>query len=139
MRASAPHLAPPSVSARRSWLSSLSALLHEHEQDIVQALHDDLKRPATESLAAEIWPLMHEVQDAHDSLEAWAKPTKANTNWLWMATGPKVVKVPKGAVLIIGAWNCASRSPTRTRELVLTPSLVPQTQCVRRDSAQQSV
>jgi len=64
----------------RTWrLSQLDALEHflvEREQDILDALHADLRKPAMEAFASEIAVPLSELRLARKKLATWMKPER---------------------------------------------------------------
>jgi len=93
----------------RSWrLSQLDALEHflrEREQDILDALHADLRKPAMEAFSSEIGFPMSELRLARKKLAAWMKPERVRTPLLAMPGRSYIYREPLGVTLIIGAWN----------------------------------
>lgn len=93
------------VSFRRSQLLKIKKLLEENEQEILDALHKDLQKPAYEAYASEIGFLVQEVNLAIRKLNTWAKPRKVSTGILSMPSSSRIVPQPKGVCLIIAPWN----------------------------------
>ena len=93
----------------RSWrLSQLDALEHflrEREQDILDALHADLRKPAMEAFSSEIGFPISELRLARKKLAAWMKPERVRTPLLAMPGRSYIYREPLGVTLIIGAWN----------------------------------
>lgn len=97
--------ATKSLDFRRDQLSALKKTLLEHEEDIFEALHQDLKRPVTESFFGETLFVISELDDALRNLSKWARPQKTATP-LMMHPGQSVIYTePYGVTLIIGPWN----------------------------------
>ena len=94
---------------RLSWrLSQLYALEHflmEREQDIFDALHADLGKPATEAFTSEIGIALSELRLARAKLASWTKPERVRTSLVAMPGRSYVYREPLGVTLIIGAWN----------------------------------
>jgi aldehyde dehydrogenase (NAD+) len=94
---------------RLSWrLSQLDALQHflmEREQDILDALHADLGKPAMEAFASEIGFPLSELRLARKKLASWMKPERVRTALLAMPGRSYVYKEPLGVTLIIAPWN----------------------------------
>lgn len=92
-----------------SWrLSQLDALEHfimEREKDILDALHADLGKPATEAFASEVGMALSELRLARKKLASWMKPERVRTSRIAMPGRSYVYREPYGVTLIIGAWN----------------------------------
>jgi aldehyde dehydrogenase (NAD+) len=93
----------------RTWrLSQLDALEHflvEREQDILDALHADLRKPAMEAFASEIAVPLSELRLARKKLATWMKPERVRTSLLAMPGRSYIYREPLGVTLIIAAWN----------------------------------
>lgn len=93
----------------RKWrVAQLVALQHflvEREQDLIDALAADLRKPTLESTLAEIGPVMSEAKLAVRRLRAWMKPRRVRTAPLVMPGRSQVQAEPLGVVLIISPWN----------------------------------
>jgi len=97
--------ATKSLDFRRDQLSALKKTLLEHEEDIFEALHQDLRRPVTESFFGETLFVINELDDALRNLSRWARPQRTATP-LMMYPGQSVIYTePYGVTLIIGPWN----------------------------------
>ncbi|KAH8918782.1 aldehyde dehydrogenase [Atractiella rhizophila] len=90
---------------RLEQLRCLGFMIEENQEAIVDALSKDLGRSRMESFLAEIWPLKEDIAGILKNLPRWIQPTKANTELIWKFANPMSYHEPKGAVLIIGAWN----------------------------------
>ncbi|KAG0333375.1 Aldehyde dehydrogenase [Podila humilis] len=90
---------------RRHQLQQLWRLLDENTDAICDALYKDLRKHKNESILGEIIPSKEEINDALEHLEEWAKDTKVSPSFV--NTGATTIKrkEPKGATLIISAWN----------------------------------
>lgn len=54
----------------------------------------------------EINPIKFEVEEAISHLDAWSKPKSVKTTLAWKMSKATIYYEPKGAVLVIGTWNC---------------------------------
>lgn len=86
-------------------LRSLEKLLRENEKPICDALERDFKKPATETLIAEIAVTLDEVRLAQKKLKSWMKPQKVRTPLTLLPGQSWVQAEPLGVVLIIAPWN----------------------------------
>lgn len=109
-------------------LTRLYRLQQDNEDAFCAALEKDLGRPHFETITAEINPMKAEINDVHDHVAHWAKPTRVKTSPTWVAAKPTIYHEPKGTdartcllslrgtdpifhiiagiVLVIGTWNC---------------------------------
>jgi aldehyde dehydrogenase (NAD+) len=94
-----------SLSWRLSQLDALEHLLMEREQDILDALHADLGKPATEAFGSEIGLPRSELRLARKKLRSWMKPERVRTSLLAMPGRSYIYKEPLGVVLIIAPWS----------------------------------
>lgn len=97
--------------ATRSWefrktqLKKLKQAILDHEQQIYDALHTDLKKSPEESWVTETGMVIAELNAAIKHLREWMKPEKVSTNLVNLPSASYVMKEPLGVVLIIGPWN----------------------------------
>ena len=94
-----------SLSWRLSQLDALEHLLMEREQDILDALHADLGKPATEAFGSEIGLPLSELRLTRKKLASWMKPERVRTSLLAMPGRSYIYKEPLGVTLIIAPWN----------------------------------
>lgn len=93
------------TSARHTALERLLAAINESEAELLQALHDDLSKPAFEAYAAEIAATKTEIKILLKNLRRWSKPRRASVSWLNFPATGKIIPDPYGVVLVMGAWN----------------------------------
>lgn len=86
-------------------LARLNALLEDHEDQIAEALAEDLAKPKQEVFLGELALLYSEIKYARKNLKHWAKPRRVRTPLAGQPGKSFVVPEPAGVVLIIGAWN----------------------------------
>ena len=89
---------------RRQQLNALSNLLENHQQEILDALNDDLRKPPTEALF-EIIAIKQEIKLAQKNLSSWIKAKHINVPISLRPAKAFVQPDPLGCVLIIGPWN----------------------------------
>lgn len=89
---------------RRAQLNSLSNLLENHQEEILQALSQDLGKPATEAFF-EIIAVKQEIKLAQKSLSNWMKRRQINVPVSLKPAQALVQPDPLGCILIIGPWN----------------------------------
>ncbi|MBB1283393.1 aldehyde dehydrogenase [Flavisolibacter sp. BT320] len=90
---------------RKAALEKLRYAILQFEEDLMQALYDDLKKSREESWVTEIGFLHAEIRHTLKHLKGWMKPEKVGTNLLNLPSKSYVYKEPLGVVLIIGPWN----------------------------------
>ena len=89
---------------RRSQLLTLSNLLENHQQDILNALSEDLQKPPTEALF-EIIAVRQELKVAERNLTNWMKEEQINVPISLRPSKAFIQPDPLGCILIIGPWN----------------------------------
>lgn len=90
---------------RKAALEKLRHAILQAEEELMQALYDDLKKSREESWVTEIGFLHAEIRHTIKHLKRWMKPEKVATNLLNLPSKSYVYKEPLGVVLIIGPWN----------------------------------
>ncbi|KAK2453362.1 aldehyde dehydrogenase family 3 member H1 [Trifolium repens] len=90
---------------RISQLNQLSKLLNFHEQEIVDALRNDIDKPPVETVAYEISMLKNSCKNAIKELKHWMAPEKVKTSLTTFPSSAEIVSEPLGVVLVISAWN----------------------------------
>lgn len=94
-----------SYAYRRQQLLKLREAVLQHEQELYDALHTDLKKSPEESWATEIGFFMAEVNNALKQLKAWMKPEGVGTTLINFPSSSYIINEPLGVVLIIAPWN----------------------------------
>jgi len=89
---------------RRKQLYALSNLLENHQQEILNALNQDLGKPPTEAFF-EIIAVKQEINLAQKNLSNWMKAKQINVPLSLRPAKAFVQPDPLGCVLIIGPWN----------------------------------
>ena len=90
---------------RKEQLQKLKRVILEHEEGIYEALHQDLKKSREESWVTEVGFVVAEINHAIRRLRQWMAPERAGTNLVNFPSSSRVLREPKGVVLIIGPWN----------------------------------
>jgi aldehyde dehydrogenase (NAD+) len=90
---------------RKEQLMKLKTSILDHEQDLYDALHADLKKSPEESWVTETGMVIAELNAALKNLRNWMAPERVSTNLLNLPSGSRILKEPFGVVLIIGPWN----------------------------------
>lgn len=87
---------------------TLIKLLNEvliRENEIVQALYDDFKKPAFEAVLTETSYVILELKDTIKNLKNWAKPKRVFPSILNFPSTDYIYKEPYGKVLVLAPWN----------------------------------
>ncbi len=90
---------------RLEQLERLAALLREGADELVAALQADLRKPALEAWTSDIAFTLADVNHARKRLRRWARPERVRTPLLQRPGRARIVREPKGVVLVISAWN----------------------------------
>ncbi|XP_059224715.1 aldehyde dehydrogenase, dimeric NADP-preferring isoform X3 [Stomoxys calcitrans] len=93
------------VSFRKKQLENLLRMYEEHENDMINALDADLRRPKQESLVAETEFLKNDVKNILYNIDEWVKPELPSKSMVNVLDDVQIYKDPYGVVLVIGAWN----------------------------------
>ena len=89
---------------RRKQLQALSNLLDNHQQEILNALNQDLGKPATEAFF-EIIAVKQEIKLAQKNLSNWMKAKQIKVPVSLKPARAFLQPDPLGCILIIGPWN----------------------------------
>ncbi len=90
---------------RITMLKKLGAAIRSAEEDIMVALHDDLRKSEFESYASEIGILYPEIKHAAANLRNWARPEKVPTPIIHFLSRSVIYREPYGIALIMSPWN----------------------------------
>lgn len=90
---------------RREQLLALGRLLREREDELVAALAADLGRHPFEAWLADLRATGREVEELEHSLEKWLAPQRVRVPAIMQPGRARVVREPRGVVLVIGPWN----------------------------------
>jgi len=97
--------ATQSFAFRLAKLEALQQLVLDHEKELAQALHSDLKKTEEEAWASEIGFFLSELKYTIRHLKNWMQPTVVPTNLLNQPSSCYTVPEPLGVVCIIAPWN----------------------------------
>ncbi|MDD9893199.1 MAG: coniferyl aldehyde dehydrogenase [Gammaproteobacteria bacterium] len=96
----------PDYKKRIDALKALKKGLLDHQDEWVAAVSADFgNRSAHETVLAEIFVVVSEIDDAIKHLRSWMKPTIERAVWQYAPAVTKILYQPKGVVGVIGAWN----------------------------------
>ena len=94
-----------SLQWRREQLRALKRLIIEKEDVFVEALAQDMGKPAFEAWIGELAVLGGEIDHTLKRLASWTKPKKVRTGLVHQPARAYTRREPLGTVLIIGPWN----------------------------------
>jgi coniferyl-aldehyde dehydrogenase len=97
----------PSYAARCADLKNLSRMLKENQDALVDAINADYgNRSRFETLFAEFFVVLQEINDNLDHLKKWMKPQRRNIDMLLYPTSSvAVIPQPLGVIGVIVPWN----------------------------------
>ncbi|KAK1587670.1 hypothetical protein Q3G72_015660 [Acer saccharum] len=94
-----------SASWRKNQLRALIKLFHDKEENIFEALFQDLGKHPVESYRDEVGIIEKSATNALNCLEKWMAPTKSRLPLLFFPAKGEVISEPLGVVLVFGSWN----------------------------------
>jgi aldehyde dehydrogenase (NAD+) len=90
---------------RKETLIKLLNVIITHENEIIEALYSDFKKPAFEAVLTETNYVISELKDTIKNLHKWAKPKRVFPSILNFPSTDYIYKEPYGKVLVIAPWN----------------------------------
>jgi aldehyde dehydrogenase (NAD+) len=93
------------VNFRKQKLQALRKSILAHEKDIIEALHQDFKKSAFETIASEIGVVIDEINLHIKKIKSWHKAHRVMPALVNFPSSAKVYPEPYGKVLIISPWN----------------------------------
>ena len=93
------------IAFRIEQLKKLKALLKDNEQEIIEAVYSDFRKPPFETFGTEIGLIISEINFAIHNIEKWVKPTKVPSSLVNFPSQNYILKEPFGCTLIISPWN----------------------------------
>ncbi|WP_299701584.1 aldehyde dehydrogenase [uncultured Pontibacter sp.] len=90
---------------RQDQLRLLLEAVQNHEQEIIDAMYADFRKPAFETYTTEIGFVEKEIRLVLKHLKKWAKPQAVRETLLNFPARSYVYSQPYGVALIIGPWN----------------------------------
>ena len=100
--------------ARREALLALRAAIKEHEEELIAAMHADMRKPRFEAYLGDIGLVYTEIEHTLQHLKEWMRPQRPATPLVMQVSSSELRPEPLGVVLIIAPWNYPV-------QLVLTP------------------
>lgn len=93
------------INFRKEVLIKLLNVVIIHENEIIQALYDDFKKPAFESVLTETSYVILELKHTIKNLKKWSSPKRVFPSLLNFPSKDYIYKEPYGKVLILAPWN----------------------------------
>lgn len=93
------------VGFRLSQLAKLKKVIMEHEQDLNEALTQDLGKSAFEAYASEIGYVLDSISFFMKHIKEWTKVRKVKTPLVHIGSKSYIYPEPYGTVLIVGPFN----------------------------------
>jgi aldehyde dehydrogenase (NAD+) len=93
------------INYRKQSLIKLLNTIRNHEQEIIEALYKDFKKPGFESVMSETAYIESELSHTIKNITKWAKPKMVLPSLLNFPSTDYIYKEPYGKVLIIAPWN----------------------------------
>jgi aldehyde dehydrogenase (NAD+) len=93
------------VEFRAKALRRLARAIQDHEQDLLAALHADLRKPEQEAWATEVGVVQTDIAHALRNLSRWTRPRRRSATWGLRPASARVHPEPLGIALILGPWN----------------------------------
>lgn len=94
-----------SISFRKKSLLRLKTEIINREQDIINALYQDFKKPEFEAVLSETEIVLSVLKSTIKKLNAWSKPKRVIPTLLNFPSTDKIYSEPYGSVLVISPWN----------------------------------
>lgn len=94
-----------SFSWRKQQLEALDKLIVEHEEELLQALADDLGKSKAEGWLTEVGFLRSDIKHTLKHLRQWMRPHRVSQPMMAWPGKSYLQPEPLGVVLIMGAWN----------------------------------
>ncbi|KDP32663.1 hypothetical protein JCGZ_13661 [Jatropha curcas] len=93
------------VEWRKTQLRALIQFFNDNEENIFQALNQDLGKHPVESYRDEVGVVLKSANNSLSCIEKWMAPKKSHIPLLMFPASGQVIPEPFGVVLIFGSWN----------------------------------
>ncbi len=93
------------IQFRLDRLKALAANINFREQELLEALSQDLGKPASEAYSSEIGYVLRDIDHALRNLRRWMRPRRVRAPAAAWPGSARVVFEPLGTVLILAPWN----------------------------------
>ena len=86
-------------------LCRLEAVIERRDDDILDALADDLGKPGIEAYLSELYFVKQEIRLFRKHLRKWAKPQRTGAPFYQFPIKNEIRREPFGCALILSPWN----------------------------------
>lgn len=93
------------ITERKAALNKLLKSIVAHEEEVLEALYKDFKKPKFEGILTETSYVINDLKYTIKNLSSWAKPKRVFPSLLNFPSSDYIYKEPYGKVLIISPWN----------------------------------
>ena len=93
------------IKYRIMMLQKLKQVINKNQDAILAALHEDMRKPATEAYISEIYLVQREIEIALKKIKEWSTPVKVATPPVLFKASSWLYPEPYGVALIISPWN----------------------------------
>lgn len=90
---------------RRKVLNALRQRILDHDEELLAAMHADMRKPRFEAYLSDIGLVLAAIDHALEHLKEWASPTRISTPLALQLAESTVYREPLGVVLIVAPWN----------------------------------
>ncbi|MFC4778735.1 aldehyde dehydrogenase [Paenibacillus sp. GCM10023252] len=90
---------------RREQLMKLKQVMKNYEDEMLDTLETELRKPKTESYMTEVGVTYEEINFTLKHLHRWMKPKKVRTPVSHFGSSSRIYPEPYGVALIIAPWN----------------------------------
>jgi aldehyde dehydrogenase (NAD+) len=90
---------------RRKALGDLADAIRRNEAALIEALRQDLGRPAAETILIDYLTVLDEIGHARRHLRRWMRPRRVGPTLASFGSSARIVPQPRGVCLIIAPWN----------------------------------
>ena len=94
-----------SLSVRKDMLRQLDESMHRYEDQLAEALWQDLHKSYEEAYLTELSIVYGEIRNHLRHMRRWARPERKSSPLAILPATSKIVKQPLGNALIIAPWN----------------------------------
>ncbi|MES2811820.1 MAG: aldehyde dehydrogenase [Bacteroidota bacterium] len=94
-----------SVQERKAALQKLLKNIIIHEEEILEALYKDFKKPKFEGVISETSYIINDLKDTIKNISSWSKPKRVFPSFLNFPSSDYIYSDAYGRVLIISPWN----------------------------------
>ena len=90
---------------RHANLSNLRTLILDHQNEISEALFQDLHKSSHESWVTEIGLVLSEIRVLKNNLNKWGRPKRVKSPLVLFRSKSYIIPEPYGRILIMSPWN----------------------------------